>query len=44
MQKPMHVPIQFDLPPGNVFVRIGIRDVPSQKSGTLEVAETIARK
>ena len=44
IQKPMQVPIQFDLPPGNVFVRIGIRDVPSQKSGTLEVAETIAKK
>jgi VWFA-related protein len=43
-QRPFQVPIQFDLPPGNIFVRVGVRDVPSEKTGTLEIVENVARK
>ncbi len=44
IQHPFQVPIQFDLPPGNIFVRVGVRDVPSEKTGTLEMVENVARK
>ena len=31
------LPVQFDLPPGKIFVRVAVRDLPSDKVGTLEV-------
>lgn len=34
-------PAEFDLPPGKIFVRIGLRDVPSQKIGTLEIPVSV---
>lgn len=42
-QKPFEVPLQFDLPPGKLFVRIGVLDVLSGKAGTLEVPQTVAK-
>jgi len=42
-QKPFEVPLQLDLPPGKLFVRVGVLDVSSGKSGTLEVPETVAK-
>ena len=44
IQRPFQVPIQFDLPPGNIFIRVGVRDVPSERTGTLEIAEDVVRK
>jgi VWFA-related protein len=44
LQRPFQVPIQFDLPPGNIFVRVGVRDVQSGRYGTLEIAENEAGK
>lgn len=41
LQKPFQFPLQFDLPPGNIFVRIGVRDVPSGSVGTLEIPVTV---
>jgi hypothetical protein len=43
MQRPLRVPLQFDLPVGNIFVRVGVLDVPSGKIGTLEIPETVAK-
>ncbi len=42
-QKPFQVPLQLDLPPGKLFLRIGALDVPSGKYGTLEVPQTVAK-
>jgi VWFA-related protein len=41
MQQPFQVPLQFDLPVGNIFVRVGVMDVPSKKMGTLEITEAV---
>lgn len=41
MQQPFQLPAQFDLPPGKIFVRVGILDIPSKKMGTLEVPQTV---
>jgi VWFA-related protein len=38
---PMH--LQLDLPPGPIFLRAAIRDIPSNKLGTLEIPLTVAR-
>jgi hypothetical protein len=43
MQRPLRIPLQFDLPVGNLFVRLGVLDVPSGKIGTLEIPETVAK-
>jgi VWFA-related protein len=43
MQHPVHVPLQFDLPVGNLFVRVGVLDEPSGRMGTLEIPETVAK-
>jgi VWFA-related protein len=42
--KPFQALVQLDLPPGEVFVRAGVLDVPSQKMGTLEVPETVTKE
>jgi hypothetical protein len=39
----LQVPMQFDLPSGKIFVRLGIEDVSSQEIGTLEIPETVAK-
>jgi VWFA-related protein len=43
MQHPLLVPLQFDLPSGKSFVRLGVMDTASQKIGTLEIPETVAK-
>jgi VWFA-related protein len=43
MQRPLRLPLQFDLPSGNIFVRVGVMDIASQKMGTLEIAESVAK-
>jgi hypothetical protein len=43
MQQPLHVLLQFDLPVGNLFVRVGVLDEPSGRMGTLEIPETVAK-
>jgi hypothetical protein len=43
MQRPLKVPLQFDLPSGNIFVRVGVMDMASEKMGTLEIAESVAK-
>ena len=35
--KPFEVPLQLDLPPGKLFVRVGALDVLSGKAGALEI-------
>ena len=42
-QQSLQVPMQFDLPSGKIFVRLGVLDLPSQKIGTLEIPETVAK-
>ena len=44
LQQPSRSDVQLDLPPGKVFVRVGILDVPSQKMGILEIPQTVARE
>ena len=43
MQRPFQVPLQFDLPSGEIFVRLGVMDVPSKKIGTLEIPQTVTK-
>ncbi|HEV2646128.1 MAG TPA: VWA domain-containing protein [Acidobacteriaceae bacterium] len=40
----IEMPVEFDVPAGNVFVRAGVKDVASDKVGTVEIAESVARK
>jgi hypothetical protein len=35
--------MRFDLPSGKIFVRLGPLDVSSQRIGTLEIPETVAK-
>jgi hypothetical protein len=35
--------MQFDLPSGKIFVRLGVLDLASQKIGTLEIPEAVAK-
>jgi hypothetical protein len=42
-QQSLPVPMQFDLPSGKIFLRFGVLDVASQKVGTLEIPETVAK-
>jgi len=44
LQEPSRLDVQLDLPPGKVFLRIGVFDVPSQKMGILEIPETVAKE
>jgi VWFA-related protein len=41
---PMRFFQQIDLPPGALFVRVGVLDRTSQKTGTLEVPLTVAKR
>jgi VWFA-related protein len=41
LSRPLLLPLQFDLPPGNIFVRIGVRDLPSGNAGTLEIPVSV---
>ena len=43
LQQPLRVPLKFDLPSGSIFVRVGVMDLASQKMGTLEIPETVAK-
>ena len=42
-KKPFEVMLQIDLPPGNLFVRMGAFDVSSGKIGTIEVPQKVAK-
>jgi hypothetical protein len=42
-QQSLQVPMQFDLPSGKIFVRLGVLDLASQKIGTLEIPEAVAK-
>jgi hypothetical protein len=42
-QRPLAVPMQFDLPSGKIFVRFGVIDVPSGRIGSLEIPENVAK-
>jgi len=41
---PFHFTQQIDLPPGQLFVRIGVLDRTSNKLGTLEIPLTVAKQ
>jgi hypothetical protein len=43
LARPFQVPLELDLPAGNIFVRVGVRDRSSGKIGTLEVPLTVTR-
>jgi VWFA-related protein len=43
LQRPVQLPLQLDLPSGEIFVRLGVLDVPSNKMGTLEIPEKVAK-
>jgi len=43
LRRPFQVPLQLDLPPGKIFVRVGVRDVVSEKMGTVEIPVTVAK-
>ncbi|HEV2646505.1 MAG TPA: VWA domain-containing protein [Acidobacteriaceae bacterium] len=40
---PLPVLLQLDLPPGPIFLRAAIRDLPSSKLGTLEIPITVPK-
>ncbi len=44
MQRPFQVPLQFDLPLGKIFIRVGALDIPSGKIGTLEIPQTVTKQ
>lgn len=44
MQQPSRLDVQLDLPPGKVWVRVGVLDVPSEKMGILEIPQTVSQK
>ena len=44
LRKPLQFFQQIDLPPGEIFLRIGIHDVVSQKVGTLEIPLNVKKK
>jgi hypothetical protein len=43
MQRPFQAALQFDLPSGEIFVRLGVMDEASGKTGTLELPEKVAK-
>ena len=43
LERPFEIPLQLDLPPGRIFVRMGVRDVTSAKIGTFEIPLTVAK-
>jgi hypothetical protein len=44
LRAPSRLDVQLDLPPGKVFLRIGVLDGSSQKMGILEIPQTIVVK
>jgi VWFA-related protein len=44
VKQPTRLDVQLDLPPGKVFLRVGVLDVPSEKMGILEIPQTVDRK
>ena len=42
-QQPERIPVQLDLPPGKVVVRVGVLDVSSQRMGITEIPETVVQ-
>jgi hypothetical protein len=40
--QPSRLDVQVDLPPGKVFLRIGVIDIPTQKMGIVEIPQTVA--
>ena len=44
VKNPFAVPVQIDLPPGKVDLHAGVLDVSSQKMGTVEITETVAKE
>jgi hypothetical protein len=43
MQRPFRTNLKFDLPQGDIFVRLGVMDVASGKMGILEIPEKVAK-
>jgi len=43
MQRPFQTNLKFDLPQGDIFVRLGVMDVASGKMGILEIPEKVAK-
>jgi VWFA-related protein len=43
LARPLPVLLQLDLPPGPIFLRAAIRDIPSNKLGTLEIPLTVPK-
>ena len=44
IKNPVEMPLQIDLPPGKVDIRVGVLDVPSQKMGTVEFPEEVRKE
>ena len=44
LQEPSRLHAQLDLPPGKIFVRVGVLDVASQKMGILEIPQTVTKE
>jgi hypothetical protein len=44
MQKPFQLFQQIDLPPGEIFLRVGVLDSVSDKVGTLEIPLVVSKK
>jgi len=43
-KNPVVIPLQLDLPPGKVSLHAGVLDVNSQKMGTLEIPQIVAKE
>jgi VWFA-related protein len=43
LERPFQVPLQLDVPVGKIFVRVGVRDVASEKVGTVEIPLSVGR-
>jgi hypothetical protein len=44
MQRPFQPSQQIDLPPGEIFLRVGVLDGGSDKVGTLEIPLNVSKK
>ena len=42
-QQPERIPLQLDLPPGKIVLRVGVLDVSSEKMGVTEISETVVQ-
>jgi VWFA-related protein len=43
LARPLPVLLRLDLPPGDIFVRAAVRDIPSSNLGTIEIPVAVAR-